>query len=125
MLLLDRRWHQGYPHTDSHQANGGLQFVGPLADVDTHTVVGEQRQHVVGIAGPRVGWVEDERFACQLSEGKRVAHQRVALGQHGHQRVFTQYLLVDGRVIDANAPERDVNTPVFQRFHLLQRGHLA
>ncbi|MNI98476.1 hypothetical protein D3C73_1573240 [compost metagenome] len=32
---------------------------------------------------------------------------------------------MNGRVIDANAPEGDVDAPAFQRLHLLQRGHLV
>lgn len=80
VLLLYRCWHQGHPDANRYQADGGLQFVGPLADTNAHAVVGEQRQHVVGIAGPGIGRVEDERFASQLGQTERAARRGWPLG---------------------------------------------
>ena len=120
---LHRRRHQRHPHPRADQADGGLQFVGPLRDLEAKAVGVEQRDHVVGITGPRVAGVEHNRFGGQLGEGGGRRQQRVAGGQHGHQSILHQHALDDGRVVDANPPEAHINAPGLERFDLLQGGH--
>ncbi len=86
-------------------------------------MVGEQRQYMVGIAGARVGGVEHEVLAGQLRQAQRRAKQAMPGRQHGDHRLLAQYLLGNGGVVDADAPEADVDTPAFQRLDLLHRGH--
>jgi len=124
MQHLHRRRHQRHAHTGAHQADSGLQFVGPLRHLHAQAMGVEQRDHMVGIAGARVAGVEHEGFAGQLGEGGRSAQQRVTAGQHRHQAVFHQYALDNGRVVDANTPEAHVNAASLERFDLLQGGHL-
>ncbi len=85
---------------------------------------GEQRQHVVGVARPRLAGVEHERLARQALQAQRLAEQRVPGGQGGDQRLFAEHALADRRVVDADASETDVDTPALQRLDLLQGGHL-
>ncbi|VVP49208.1 hypothetical protein PS876_05254 [Pseudomonas fluorescens] len=47
----------------------------------------------------------------------------MAGGQGGDQPVFGQHGLDDGRVIDTDPPEADIDAPGLERLHLLQRGH--
>jgi len=121
---LHRRRHQRHAHAGADQADGGLQLVGPLRHLEAQTVGVEQCDHMVGIAGARVAGVEHKRLGGQLGEGRGRTQQRVAGGQYGDQSILHQHTLDDGRVVDANAPEAHVNAAGFQRFDLLQSGHL-
>ncbi|MNH41876.1 hypothetical protein D3C79_1034600 [compost metagenome] len=47
----------------------------------------------------------------------------MAAGQGDYQRVFAQYLLVNGRVFDVDAAEADIDASGFQGFDLLQGDH--
>ncbi len=120
---LHRGGHQRHAHPGADQADGGLQFVGPLRHLEAQTVRIEQCDHMVGVAGAWVAGVEHEGFGSQLSEGGRSAQQRVAGRQHRHQSILHQHTLDDGRVVDVNAPEAHIYPPGLQRFHLLQGGH--
>ncbi len=124
MQHLHRRRHQRHPHACADQADSGLQFVGPLRHLHAQAMGVEQCDHMVGITGARVAGVEHKGFGGQLGEGGRGAQQRVTAGQHGHQAVFHQYTLDDGRVVNANTPEAHVNAARLERFDLLQRRHL-
>ncbi len=121
---LHRGRHQRHAHTRADQADGGLQFVGPLRHLEAQAVGVEQRDHMVGITGTRVAGVQHKRLGGQLGEGGGRFQQRVPGGQHGHQPVLHQHALDDGRVVDANPPETHVNPPGLERFDLLQGSHL-
>jgi len=121
---LHRRRHQRHAHACAHQADGGLQLVGPLRHLKIQAVGVEQRDHMVGIAGPRVAGVEHKRLGGQLRKARGRAQQRMTAGQHRHQSIFHQYTLDDGRVVDADPPEAHIDAPGFERFDLLQGGHL-
>ncbi len=124
MQHLHRRRHQRHAHARTDQADGGLQFVGPLRHLEAQAVGVEQRDHMVGIAGARVAGVEHKRLGGQLGEGRGGGQQGVAGGQHGDQPILHQHALDDGRVVNANAPEAHVDTPGLERLDLLQGGHL-
>ena len=121
---LHRRRHQRHAHPGADQADGGLQLVGPLRYLEAQAMGVEQGDHMVGIAGARVAGVEHKRLGGQLRKRGGRGQQRVAGGQHGHQAVFHQHALDDGRVVDANPPETHIDAPSLERFHLLQGGHL-
>ena len=121
---LHRRRHQRHTHPCAHQANSGLQLVGPLRHLQAQAVGIEQRDHMVGIAGARVAGVEHKGFGSQLGEGGGRAQQGVTAGQYGHQAILHQYPLNNGRVVDANPPESHIDAPSLERFDLLQGGHL-
>ncbi len=123
MQHLHRRRHQRHAHARTDQADGGLQFVGPLRHLEAQAVGVEQRDHMVGIAGARVAGVEHKRLGGQLGEGRGGAQQGVAGGQHGDQPILHQHALDDGRVVDTNAPETHIDTPGLERLDLLQGGH--
>jgi len=123
MQHLHRRRHQRHAHARTDQADGGLQFVGPLRHLEAQAVGVEQRDHMVGIAGARVAGVEHKRLGGQLGEGRGGAQQVVAGGQHGDQPILHQHALDDGRVVDTNAPETHIDTPGLERLDLLQGGH--
>lgn len=124
MQHLHRRRHQCHAHARTDQADGGLQFVGPLRHLEAQAVGVEQCDHMVGIAGARVAGVEHKRLGGQLGEGRGCIEQWVAGGQHGDQPILHQHTLDDGRVVDANAPEAHVDTSGLERLDLLQGGHL-
>lgn len=123
MQHLHRCRHQRHAHARTDQADGGLQFVGPLRHLEAQAVGVEQRDHMVGIAGARVAGVEHKRLGGQLGEGRGGAQQGVAGGQHGDQPILHQHALDDGRVVDTNAPETHIDTPGLERLDLLQGGH--
>ncbi len=123
MQHLHRRRHQRHAHARTDQADGGLQFVGPLRHLEAQAVGVEQRDHMVGIAGARVAGVEHKRLGGQLGEGRGGGQQGVAGGQHGDQPILHQHALDDGRVVDTNAPETHIDTPGLERLDLLQGGH--
>ena len=124
MQHLHRGRHQRHTHARADQADGGLQFVGPLRHLEAQAVGVEQRDYMVGITGARVAGVQHKRLGGQLGEGGGRFQQRVPGGQHRHQPVLHQHALDDGRIVDANAPETHVNPPGLERFDLLQGGHL-
>ncbi len=121
---LHRGRYQRHAHACADQADGGLQFVGPLRHLEAQAVGVEQRDHMVGVAGARVAGVEHEGLGGQLREGGGRLQQRVAGGQHRDQPVLHQHALDDGRVVDANAPETHIDPSGLERFDLLQSGHL-
>lgn len=124
MQHLHRGRHQRHAHARADQADGGLQFIGPLRHLDRQTMGVEQCDHMVGIAGAWVAGVEHQWLGGQLRERYRRAQQRVPGGQHRHQPILYQHALDDGRVINANPPETHIDTPGLERFDLLQGGHL-
>lgn len=124
MQHLYRSRHQRHAHARADQADGGLQFIGPLRYLEAQTVSVEQRNHMVGIAGARVAGVEHNGLGRQLGKGCGRAEQRVTGGQHSHQSIFHQHTLDDGRVIDANAPEAHIDASGLEGVDLLQGGHL-
>ncbi len=121
---LHRGRHQCHTHAGADQADGGLQFIGPLRYLEAQAMGVEQRDHVVGIAGAWVAGVEHEGFGGKLREGRGGGQQRVAGGQYRHQPILHQHALDNGRVVDANAPEPYVDPPGLERFDLLQGCHL-
>ena len=120
---LHRGGHQRHAHAGADQANGGLQFVGPLRHLEAQAMGVEQRDHMVGVAGARVAGVEHKGLGGQLGEGGGRIEQRVTGRQHGDQPILHQNALDDGRVVDANPPEPYIDTPGLERFDLLQGGH--
>ena len=120
---LHRRRHQRHTHARADQADGGLQLVGPLRHLEAQAMGVEQRDYMVCVARPWVARVQHKRLGGQLGEGGGGVEQRVAGGQYGHQPVFDQHALDDGRVVDTNAPETHINAPGLERFDLLQGGH--
>ncbi|MNC79777.1 hypothetical protein D3C75_1323560 [compost metagenome] len=62
MLLLDRGGNEGNAKPCRDKTQGGLQLVGPLGYLYAHAMVGEQRQDMVGVTGPRVGRVKYKAF---------------------------------------------------------------
>jgi len=125
MQHLHRGRHQGHAHARAHQADGGLQFIGPLRHLQAQAMGIEQRDHMVGVAGPRVTGIQHEGFSGQLRQGGRGAQQGMPGGQHGHQPIFHQHPLHNRRIVDANPPETHVYAPGLEGFDLLQRGHLG
>lgn len=121
---LHRGRHQRHAHARADQADGGLQFIGPLRHLDRQTMGVEQCDHMVGIAGARVAGVEHQWLGGQLRERYRRAQQRVPGGQHCHQPILHQHALDDGWVINANPPEAHIDTSGLERFDLLQGRHL-
>lgn len=124
MQHLHRGRHQRHAHARADQADGGLQFIGPLRHLDRQAMGVEQCDHMVGITGAWVAGVEHQWLGGQLRERYRRAQQRVPGGQHRHQPILYQHALDDGRVINANPPETHIDTPGLERFDLLQGGHL-
>ena len=120
---LHRRGHQRHAHAGADQADGGLQFVGPLRHLEAQTMGVEQCDHMVGVAGAWVAGVEHKRLGGQLGEGGGRAQQRVTGRQHSDQPILDQDALDNGRVVDANPPEPHINPPSLERFDLLQGGH--
>ena len=120
---LHRGRHQRHADPGADQADGGLQLVGPLRHLEAQTVGIEQRNYMVGIAGPWVTGVEHKGLGGQLSEGGGRVQQGVSGGQHSHQPILHQHPLDDGRVVDAYPPETHINPPGLERFDLLQGGH--
>ncbi|MNR02822.1 hypothetical protein D3C85_1186900 [compost metagenome] len=123
MQQLHRGRHQGDANAGGDQADGGLQFVGPLRHLDLQAVGGEQRQHMVGIARPGIARVEHEGLLGEIGEAHRAGQQGMAGGQGGHQGVEGEHFLLDGRIVDMDAPETDIDAPGLERVHLLQGGH--
>ena len=93
---LHRGRYQRHAHAGADQADGSLQFVGPLRHLGAQAVGVEQRDHMVGITGARVAGVQYKRLGGQLREGSGRVEQRVAGGQYRHQTVFHQDALDDG-----------------------------
>ncbi len=124
MQHLHRGRHQRHAHARADQADGGLQFIGPLRHLDRQTMGVEQCDHMVGIAGARVAGVEHQWLGGQLRERYRRAQQRVPGGQHCHQPILHQHALDDGWVINANPPEAHIDASGLERFDLLQGRHL-
>ncbi len=124
MQHLHRRRHQCHAHACAHQAQGGLQFVGPLRDFEAQAVGVEQGDDMVGITGAWIARIQHKGLGGQLRKAGGCAQQRVTAGQHRYQAVLHQYALDDGRVVDGNSPETHINAPGLEGFDLLQGGHL-
>jgi len=61
---LHRGRYQRHAHPRAHQADGGLQLVGPLRHLEAQPMCVEQRNHMVGVAGARVAGVEHKWLCC-------------------------------------------------------------
>ncbi|MOA49675.1 hypothetical protein D3C78_1725850 [compost metagenome] len=78
---------------------------------------------MVGVTRPWIAGVQHKGFPGQFPQADGPGEQRMAGGQGGDQAVFSEHGLDDGRVVDADPPKTDVDTPGLQCLHLLQGGH--
>ena len=118
---LHRGRHQGHANAGSDEADGRLQFIGPLRHADLQTVRGEQRHYMVGVARARIARVQHERLADQFGQAHGAGQQRMTRGQSRHQRFEGQHLLVDRRIVDMDTAKADVDASGLERLHLLHR----
>ncbi len=123
MQDLHRGRHQRHTDAGPDQADSGLQLVGPLRHLERQAMGVEQCEHMVGVARARIAGVQHQRFFSQLCKGHRCTQERVIGRQHGHQAIFHQYPLDDGRIVNAYPPETHIDASGLERLDLLQRGH--
>ncbi|MNI11135.1 hypothetical protein D3C73_642680 [compost metagenome] len=126
-VVAVQQLHRGRYQRDAdsrpHQPDRRLQLVGPLRDVDAHAVGLEQGNHMVGVTRPWIAGVQHKGFLGQFPQTDGPCEQRMPGGQGGDQAVFGEHGLDDGRVVDTDSTETDIDAPGLQRLHLLQGGH--
>ncbi|MNS86056.1 hypothetical protein D3C72_1199410 [compost metagenome] len=125
MQPLHGRRHQRDADARRHQPQRRLQLVGFLHDVGLQPLRAEQRQHMVRVAGAGAGGVEDQRMAGQRVRRQRRGRHGGAGGQRRHKRLRPDHALRDGRIVECQPAEAEVDAARLERLQLLHRDHLG
>lgn len=126
MQTLHRRRHHGHAQPRRHQAQGGLQFIGFVHDLEAIARHPEQREHVIGITRARLGRVQDERLVSDIFDVQPLAaRQGRGQGQGRDQALGHYHVALDGGVVHHDAPETDIDAARFERLGLLQGGEFG
>lgn len=75
---------------------------------------------MIGVAGPWVAGIQNERLCAQLLQADRRVELRVPGWQRCHLGIFTQDFLRDRRIVEQQATGTDIDTSAFERFQLLK-----
>ena len=109
-----------------NQADRNLKLPRLVLDPGFDRMVVEQRQDLVGVAGPRQPGIEDERFSGEFLQRDRGGFlgEVVGGGKSDDQRFVSKHRSPNRRILEADPAEADVDAAVLQGDDLVERDAL-